>query len=169
MFYFMFTFEFCECCTAQTLMIRAVFRCSSLCSLGYNFVTKVFELVLYSYASNILLQLQTFLEIAFALERIKAFSKSTTTKMKFKKQLIIMLIVAAISAMPNYIIKKSIAAFGVLDNTNQTVYRIVTRDFAQNADDIVNNPNHGLIVYIQRISGSLNIGGQTDEDSSANA
>jgi len=72
------------------------------------------------------------LEIAFALERIKAFSKSTTTKMKFKKQLIIMLIVAAISAMPNYLIKKSIAAFGVLDNTNQTVYRIVTRDFAQN-------------------------------------
>ncbi len=132
MFYFMFTFEFCECCTAPTLMIRAVFRCSSLCSLGYNFVTKVFELVLYSYASNVLLQLQTFLEIAFALERIKAFSKSTTTKMKFKKQLIIMLIVAAISAMPNYLIKKSIAAFGVLDNTNQTVYRIVTRDFAQN-------------------------------------
>ena len=43
-----------------------------------------------------------------------------------------------------------------------------TRDFAQNADDIVKNPNHGLIVYIQRISGSLNIGGQSDEDSSAN-
>ena len=133
MFHYMLTFEFCECFLATILVLLSVFRCGSLCSLGYKFVTKVFELALYSYFSNVLLQLQTFLEIAFAFERVRAFSKnSSKPKIKFRKQVIIMLITAALVTLPNYLITKSIAAFGVLNGTNETLYRIVTRDFAQN-------------------------------------
>jgi hypothetical protein len=33
------------------------------------------------------------------------------------------------------------------------------RDFTENSDDIVDKPNHGLIMNIERMSGMLYIGG----------
>jgi hypothetical protein len=37
-----------------------------------------------------------------------------------------------------------------------------TRDFAANSDEVVKKPNHGLILYLEKFSGSLQIGGQPD-------
>jgi hypothetical protein len=38
-----------------------------------------------------------------------------------------------------------------------------TRDFAANSDEVVAKPNHGLIMNIEKMSGMLYIGGQSDE------
>jgi hypothetical protein len=69
----MLTFEISECFIATIMVFGGLFRCGNLCDIGYNYITKVFELVFYSFIANVLQQFETFIEISFALQRIQAF------------------------------------------------------------------------------------------------
>jgi len=75
---------------------------------------------------------QTFLEVGFALERIKAYStKGVNSQMKFRYQVAIMMIVAIITTLPNYLVTRSIVPFGILSGTNQILYQISPSNFFQ--------------------------------------
>jgi hypothetical protein len=118
----------------------ALFRCGHICEkshFSYDFNTKVFELIFYSYLATVIQQFQTFLEFSLAIERIQAFSlrtAATTTTIKkannLRKKIIIMLIVAFLITLPNYLLSRSITPIGILKN--KILYSITTSKFAQN-------------------------------------
>lgn len=132
MFNYMLSFEIADSVIALIVGFVGIFRCGALCRLGYRYVTKLLELVFYSYVANALQVFQTFLEIAFALERIQAFRASTPTSMRFRNQIIIMMTVALLVSLPNYLIVRSVTPLGVLNETGEVLYQIGVSDFVQN-------------------------------------
>ena len=128
MFYYMITFEVADFVLAIVVSFAALFKCGNLCTLGYDFVAKIFDLTFYSYVANVIYIFETFNEIAFAVSRIKAFSVDES-EIRFRTQLIIMLIAAAISTLPTTLITRTIAPIGMLQ-TGQILYQIVTQNFA---------------------------------------
>ena len=85
-FYYLLTFEIFDLIQGFILCFGALIRCGSFCSLGYNFMTKIFDLAFYRYGIIVCLQLQTILEILFCIERLKLFSVTTATTREKKKR-----------------------------------------------------------------------------------
>lgn len=129
MFNYMLSFEIADFFNAFFLCFIGIFRCGALCNIGYAYITKLFQLI---FLFNVLQIYQTFLEVGFALERIKAFStKGVNSQMKFRYQVAIMMIVAIITTLPNYLVTRSIVPFGILSGTNQILYQISQSNFFQ--------------------------------------
>jgi len=133
-FYFLLSYETCDLIQAIIACFGAILRCGYYCSLGYNFVAKLFDLVFYTYCIPVCLIFQAFMEISFSLERMRAFklaSASTADAFKFKINLIICLVISLIMAVPNYLMSRTITPIGILIPSNQTLYVISTRSFVE--------------------------------------
>ena len=132
MFNYMLSFEIADFFLALIACLVGIFRCGALCNFGYQYITKVLELIFYTYLANTLQIFQTFLEITFALERIQTFStKGTKNQMRFHYQVIIMITVAVIVTLPNFLVTRSIVPIGILSGTDQVLHQIGISNFAQ--------------------------------------
>lgn len=130
--FYMITFESSDLFIALIFIFTSIFRCGNYCKLGYDHTTKVFELIFYDLIGGTVLQLEIFLELAIAIERLQSFSvnyKQPTMKFKFK--LIIILVAAIIVPLPNYVLTKTIMPVGILNNETY-LYSIKTNHFVQN-------------------------------------
>ena len=129
MFRFMLTFEITDCILASIVALNAMFKCGSFCSFEFGFITKIFQLIITNYLANAIHQFQAFLGIAF--ERLQAFATENKFKMKFRNQLAIMITVAGLITLPNYLVTRTILPFAILSGTNQTLFKISVNTFAQ--------------------------------------
>lgn len=132
MFSYLLANELADLIMGITSSFTALFRCGNLCEIGYTYFTKVFEILVYSYTNSMLIIFVTFLEIAFALERLQSFNVSHTEKLKFKTKIIIMAIAAVISTLPNYLLSRSVKPLGIDGKTNATLYTMANQDFVDN-------------------------------------
>jgi len=132
MFHYMLSYEIGDFLQGVFVCMGALFRCGSYCETGYEFMAKVFDLVLYTYANIVIQQMQTFLEIAFALERLEAFKKKENPKKtNFRKKLLIIVCVAAIVGSVNSVIARKVTPIGTLNNF-RILYQVTTSEYAQN-------------------------------------
>ena len=129
--FYMITFESSDLLIALVLIFTSIFRCGNYCKLGYDHTTKVFELIFYDLIGGTVLQLEIFLELAIAVERLQTFSINYKQPMKFKFKLIIILVAAIIVPLPNYVLTKTIIPIGILNNETY-LYSIKTSHFVQN-------------------------------------
>ena len=128
-FYYLLTFEIFDLIQAVILCFGALLRCGSFCWLGYNFVTKIFDLAFYTYGIHVCLLVQTIMEIYFCLDRLKLLSitVSRNKKIRFRTKLASAIIISFILAAPNYLVAKQIIPVAILMPSNQTLYIISKR------------------------------------------
>ena len=54
-FYYMFAFESVDFMAGIILAFLALFECGRFCDIGYKFITKLFELIFFTYLTNVAL------------------------------------------------------------------------------------------------------------------
>lgn len=135
-YYYMLVFELIDTVCGIILCFLSLFECGYLCSVSYNYLTKLLELIFYTYGTNMILQFETFLEISLAYERLKIFSsKQLNYKVsRFKTKMVVFLVLANVFSLPNYLITRSITPIGILvvENSEKVLYKLTTSSFAQN-------------------------------------
>ena len=123
-FYYMLAFEVVDYIAGIILAFLALFECGHFCQLSYKYITKLFELIFFTYFTNVALQFQSFLEISLAFDRIRSFSvKNNNEKISIKKlkiKILILFVLAFIVAIPNYILSRPIKPIGILIKSNKT-------------------------------------------------
>ena len=93
-----------------------------------------FEIISFYYLNNVLLILITFLDLSFAIERLKAFDLNHKEKVKFKTKLNIMILVAIITTVPNFLVSLTVKPIGIVLNGNstETSFIIANNDLVYN-------------------------------------
>ncbi len=132
MFRFMLSFEISDMLLALIICFAPAFKCTKLCTISFTYIAKMFQLIFYSYLTNVICQFQTFLEIGFALERVLAFTTKNTS-MKFRYKTIIMLILAFITNLPNNLVTRTIVPFAILNSTGEIFYDLGISQYTQSS------------------------------------
>lgn len=145
MFKYILANELADFLLAISATFIAVFRCGNLCEIGYTYFSKLFEIVFYAYMNNVFMIFNTFLEISFTIERLHAFDVNHKEKFSFRTKLMIMIIIALVSSLPNYILARSIKPLGIYEKTNQTLYIMANQDIVDN-NQYINISLHILLV-----------------------
>jgi len=134
-YYYLLAFEISDSIIGIILSFIGLFECGSYCSLSYNYITKLFELVFFTYGTNVALQFQTFLEITLALKRIEIFSSNKKiTNTNFKKKLLFLVILSMVLVSPGCLINRNIIPIGILinsQNKEEILYSIKKTDWSQ--------------------------------------
>lgn len=65
-YYYMITNEIIDIINCCIIGFTFLFRCGTYCSIGYTYVSKTYDMVFFVYFTNVLQQVQTFLEISFS-------------------------------------------------------------------------------------------------------
>jgi len=133
-FYYLVTNETCDLAETAILCLAASLRCGSYCSFGYDYLTKILDLIFLIYGIPVMIQIKIFMEISFTIDRIKALKLTNTqirNGMKFRYKLAISLAVSLVVAVPNYLMPEIIQSVGILVTTNQTLYVISSRPVFQ--------------------------------------
>ena len=134
-YYYLLTFEISDSIIGIILCFIGLFECGSYCSLSYNYITKLFELIFFTYGANVALQFQTFLEIALALKRIEIFSSNKkVTNTNFKKKVFFLFILSMVVTSPVLLFNRNIIPIGILinsQNKEEILYSIKKTDWSQ--------------------------------------
>ena len=140
-YFYMLSFEIVDLTAGIILIFLALFECGRYCDIGYKYITKLFELIFFTYLTNVALQFQTFLEISLAYDRLVAFSAKNTSGLvngkRLKLKIFLLLILAFLITIPNYILSRTIKPIGVLYSPNKTeeiLYLMTDREFTYNND-----------------------------------
>jgi len=134
MYLYMLAFEIVDTAAGIFVAFVGVFECGHYCSVSYKYITKIFELIFYTYFTNAAFQFQSLLEISLAYDRYKSFSTKNNAVINEKKllvKLILLLIFALIITVPNYILARAIVPIGILvtfanNKTNEEVLYLMT-------------------------------------------
>lgn len=155
MFSYMLANEIFDACLSVILTFLSIFRCGSVCNLGYDYYSKIFELIFYSYLSNVLQLLITFCEISLAIERLRAFQTNYKERFKFRAKMVIMVITSFLFNLPNYLLSRTIKPIGVLikDNSSQLLFVVTSRDEIENTKSwtillTILSVLRGLVLYL---------------------
>ena len=127
-FYYLLAYEAFDLIGTVILLFGVLIRCGSYCSMGYNYVSKLFDLIVCMYGIGVCIQVQTFMEITFCVERIQAFKETTSAAnahpMRFRTKLAIAVAVSLIVVAPHFLIARAIKPIAILMPANQTLYTI---------------------------------------------
>jgi hypothetical protein len=135
-YYYLLTFEISDSIIGIILCFIGLFECGSYCSLSYNYITKLFQLIFFTYGANVALQFQTFLEITLALKRIQIFSSNKkVTNTNFKKKVFFLFILSMAVTSPVLLFNRNIIPIGILINSQnekeEILYSIKKTDWSQ--------------------------------------
>ena len=129
-----------------------IFRCGALCSYGYKYESKVYELYIYLFIGNSIMTFGNMLDIFVSLNRLLAFSSTSpkASEISFKWRCIVSGIFAIIINILVIILPKSIQKIGLLttfDATNSThiIYEVL---YSVKLSNIGKNQIGQLIVTI---------------------
>jgi len=139
-FYYMQAFEIADLLAGIILAFLALFECGRFCHLSYKYLTKLFELIFFTYFTNVVLQFQSFLEISLAYDRIRSFSvknkKELVNIKKLKIKIVLLLILAFIVTLPNYVLSRTIKPIGILYGSNRTEEILYLMTDSELSDDL---------------------------------
>jgi hypothetical protein len=106
-----------------TQVFVSVVRCGALCPYGYTYVSKLYEMVIYSFARHVLITFQAIFNLFMTIENLKLFYKNQNKKwcrkiMKTKWFLVAFATVAFLINLPSNIISREVVPFAIYKSTN---------------------------------------------------
>lgn len=130
LYQFMFLNSFVDLLFFIFSIFMALVRCGRYCSLGYTYLSKIYELYIYLYVGNVLLMFITLLNLFTSFNRLISFSKLIVTKpsiVSFRIKLLVLLLISIVSNLPNYVLTRNVIQIGILrkleqNSNNSTVY-----------------------------------------------
>ena len=69
MFYYILTYEVCDLTAASQSCLVALYNCGSYCPYAYDYMTNLFAFIFYGVLNHLILQIQTYVEISFSIDR----------------------------------------------------------------------------------------------------
>ena len=121
-FYYMQTFEIVDFIAGFILVFVPLFECGRFCHFSYKYLTKLFELIFFTYFTNAVLQFQSFLELSLAYDRIRSLAVKNKGEIvnikKLKIKIVLLFILALIVTLPNYVLSPSTSLPHALPKTN---------------------------------------------------
>lgn len=123
---FMSIFEIIEMTLNFWIMLV---RCGTLCPYGYDYLSKVYELYLYSYIRNVFIFFSNITDLHIAFNRLNHFSKDLkrfSKKIPFKLRIGVLLVLGFAINYPNYILTRDIVKIGsfvTYGNQNTTLLK----------------------------------------------